>query len=372
MSQRTDNTGRQGGTSPGRILILCASGAGRPHWVDRLELAGYQLSIQHDRSHIREDAADLLIIDFTSLGAGSLALAREARDQQHLGIVPILGITEGEGISSRLEALRAGVDTILEEPIHEEELLALVQVRMRCREEAMTAVQRQKRTNEIQCQLTEFLVHDLKNPLATILTNLHLLEGRIDTDVPKRLAMEARAAGRRLERMLVNMLDLSYREAGRLELEPVVVRLDDFVEEAVFAVRPLGAPHGISVEPDLGKLGAETVEVDFDMMTRVLINLLENAVRHSPKEATVTVRTVPGDGFFLLCVDDVGEGVPECDRDRIFDKFVRINTDVQKRARHGLGLAFVRMVAEAHELEIGVDRAPHGGGRFFIKFPLAE
>ena len=367
MSQNTQTEQNQSQVEPGRVAVLYGRREGRPAWASRLELAGFELMFEYDAKNLWNISPDTLLVDF---GSQSNLVPVIAEYKQQFGTVSIVGILRSDGETSRIDALRAGADAVLEEPVNEEELLAMVQVRVSQQRKVVWALTQQQRTNAMQCQLTEFLVHDLKNPLATILTNLHLLEGRLDSEIPIRFASEAQAAGRRLERMLVNMLDLSYREAGRLELELMVVRLDDFVEEAVFAVRPLGVPRGIRVEPELGELSAVTVEVDFDMMTRVLINLLENAIRHSPDDGSVAVRTSVGDGCFLLCVDDRGEGVPESERDRIFGKFVRINTEVQKRSGHGLGLAFVRMVAEAHNLEIGVDTGPDGGGRFFIKFPL--
>lgn len=367
MSGGPQSTGERSAVEQTSVIFF-----GKPDlpWIGRLSMAGYSLSSYTDAGRFWERLSlggDLILVDFAQSGTGPLC--ERLRDPEN-SRMPVVGIAEGDTARSRMKALKAGCDAVLAAPVDEGELIALLRAQLRhsrCQQRMIDGLREASRSR---ADLTDFLIHDLKNPLATILTNLHLVKQQVSTDIGKRLVDEGKAAGRRLERMLTNWLDISHQDAGRLRVDRLVVRLDDLVEEAVVAVRPLGAPRAIEVGAELGDLASQTVEVDFDMMTRVLVNLLENAVRHTPAGGAVAVRAIPDGKTMRLCVDDSGRGVPEEERGRIFQRFVRLNTEVQRREGHGLGLAFARTVAEAHGLEIGVASGPCGGGRFFLRFPI--
>jgi K+-sensing histidine kinase KdpD len=222
--------------------------------------------------------------------------------------------------------------------------------------------------NEV-LDLVAYLVHDLKSPLATILSNLHLISQVMDDPKGDELIKQGRQAAERMERMILNLLDLGRLDDGLLELKPVEVPLDDLVDEAIVAVRPLADGRSVSLEIGLGDLAQRLVSVDFDLMTRVLINLLENAIRHTPQETAVSIRAVAENGGFALYVEDEGHGVPEADREWIFDKFARQRTNGSHRTGTGLGLAFSKLVAEAHSIDVGVCGREGQGSRFFLRFP---
>ncbi len=356
-----------------RRAVVMAPEIHHTAWRERLEVAGYQL-VDCNTPDIALRAIDELVIDIAIVSfrgdpTDAKWFSRQVVQRNPLQLLPVVGLVP-EGLEKRLTALRCGANATVVEPVHEEELLAVLETQIRNTRTRQDSLRRMKQARTIQSELTEYLVHDLRNPIASVLSTLHLLEQQIEGDAALRLVSEGRAASHRLERMVTNMLDLARSDAGAFKLERMLVRLDDLVEEAVVAVRPLGTPRAIEIKQDLADFGEATVNVDFDMMTRVFVNLLENAIRHSPDGSTVAMRAEADRDGLLLCVDDAGSGVPECERPHIFRRFVRLNTEVTERVGHGLGLAFAQMVAVAHGFAVGVDTAPSGGGRFFVRVPV--
>jgi two-component system sensor histidine kinase KdpD len=111
--------------------------------------------------------------------------------------------------------------------------------------------------------------------------------------------------------------------------------------------------------------------IDQDMITRVLINLLDNALKYSDggHNVTVTGQLVPGEHLIQVAVADEGPGIPEAQRAAIFDKFYRIHGEGTAKGL-GLGLAFCRMAVEGHGGRIWADEAPGGGAMFAFTLPV--
>jgi two-component system sensor histidine kinase KdpD len=150
----------------------------------------------------------------------------------------------------------------------------------------------------------------------------------------------------------------------------VAVRLEDLVDEAVRWVGPAARRQGTPLELALGIEGERVVRVDFDLTVRLLVNLLENALRFSPPGAPVRLVGEPAQQGLSLCVLDRGPGVPPEWRQRIFERFAQVSGQTARSTR-GLGLAFSQLVARAQGLGLFVEDAPGGGSRFVLSFPVA-
>ncbi len=131
--------------------------------------------------------------------------------------------------------------------------------------------------------------------------------------------------------------------------------------------RRTGDRIGVRAEADPGAVVAGSRQ----QLARVIGNLLDNAQRHAEARITATVR-MTADGV-LLCVDDDGPGVPEAERDRVFERFVRLD-DARSRddGGAGLGLAIARDVARRHGGDLTAGQAPGGGARFTLRLPPAQ
>lgn len=243
---------------------------------------------------------------------------------------------------------------------------AIVIERAQLREEALRA-QLLEEADRFRHGLMGAVSHDLRTPLATIkVASSTLLERG-----PSLAASDAEELHRlidveadRLTRMVTNLLDLSRLEAGVLTLHRVAMPAGELVDDALAAVRTsLGRQRiAVDIAPDV-----PTVEVDHGLMTQVLVNLLDNALRHGPSGGTVTVSVVRDERGVVLSVDDEGPGVPVEQREDVFNRFTQFDTG----GRAGLGLTIARTFVEAHGERIWCTSAPGGGARFSLTLPTA-
>jgi signal transduction histidine kinase len=211
--------------------------------------------------------------------------------------------------------------------------------------------------------------HELRTPLTSILANLELLENQLHGENAMTAAAALRSS-KRMRRLVGDLLLLARADAGREGL-PEHVRLADIVREAAGEAAPVSADHELLIElPEIGP----TVNGVSDDLHRLAVNLIENALVHTPPGTRVTVRVEEAGGQAVLEVEDAGPGIAAGARERIFDRFVRGSGDTGGGS--GLGLAIVKAVAERHggTVEVGEGAAPPFGGlprgaRFTVRLP---
>lgn len=222
--------------------------------------------------------------------------------------------------------------------------------------------------------LIAMLLHDLQSPLGNVISTLELLRMQVGMTEPddtllSLLDIAARSSDQ-LQRLIASLMDINRLEAGQPVGRQSAVALDRLVAEAYDIEQPSFARRGVVLEMRLpGDLLPLYVEPN--MISRVLLNLFDNALKYSADGETITVEARTGsDGMMLIAVSDRGAGIPPEFREVIFDKFRRIKSDTSKGL--GLGLAFCRLAVEAHGGRIWVDDAPGGGARFNLTLPVVE
>jgi signal transduction histidine kinase len=213
--------------------------------------------------------------------------------------------------------------------------------------------------------------HELRTPLTSILANLELLEASFaerDADPDEEeIVAGALGSSRRMRRLVADLLLLARADAGRAGPRRPC-DLASVVRTAVDEIRPTAAGHKVAVE------AAQGLEVDGnpDDLHRLVLNLVENGVRHTPPGSTVTV-TVARDGEEArLEVADDGPGLPSGFGEQIFSRFVRGEgpADISRDSGTGLGLAIVRAVATSHGGRVDTQVAAAGGASFVVHLPL--
>jgi len=240
-------------------------------------------------------------------------------------------------------------------------------------ERARAALERTNRelqaTQRLKDDLTAFIVHDLKNPLTTIMALTDLIEGdeALDVGQVQADAGEIRAAAERMHRMVLDLLDLQLAEDGSLELDFASVPVAELLDEVAGSVRRR-AP-GVEVGHVPGGL---TVRGDRSYLFRMLVNLVDNCVKYGPRDGRILLRGAEAGGV-RISVEDEGPGVPEDLREIIFMKYSKLERDAGRRASdsRGLGLRFCRVVVDAHGGRIRVEDAEPRGARFVVTLPGA-
>jgi two-component system OmpR family sensor kinase len=215
--------------------------------------------------------------------------------------------------------------------------------------------------------------HELRTPLTSILANLELLEASFaergaDPD-EEEIVAGALGSSRRMRRLVADLLLLARADAGRAGPRRPC-DLGDVARTAVEEVRPTADGHQLRLEAAAG------LEVDGnpDDLHRLVLNLVENGVRHTPPGSTITVLAGRDGDEARLEVFDDGPGLPDGLGDQIFSRFVRGNgpADVSRDSGTGLGLAIVKAVAVSHGGRVETRRSATGGASFVIHFPLGE
>ena len=233
-------------------------------------------------------------------------------------------------------------------------------------------VTKQIRLDELRKDITATLIHDLQGPLGNVLASLELIKSGMsseaNSDIRDMVEVAVRSS-QHLKWLVDTILDISRLEAG-YPLENFMAidvgSLIDYVfsiQESEFAQRRVTLQRAISED-------AHVVVGEENILRRILINLLNNALKYSRQGQVITVgtRLLPASDEFLIFIEDQGEGIPEEYREIVFEKYQRVNSDSSAMGL-GLGLAFCRLAVEAHDGRIWVEEAPSGGACFCFTLP---
>jgi two-component system, OmpR family, sensor histidine kinase KdpD len=241
--------------------------------------------------------------------------------------------------------------------------------RLRLSEEAEAARLR-ARTEEVRSSLLGAVSHDLRTPLAVITgasSTLRDPSSHLDAKGRALLLDTLHEESERLERLVVNLLDMTRLEAGNLAVHREWVPLEEMVGSAIQRVEPrLGKRHvRVDLPEDLPLLSVDPV-----LFEQVFVNLLENAARYTPDTATVDIRATAKDGMAQILVSDDGAGLPPGTEEHVFEKFFRGHPGAGRGS--GLGLAICRGIVEAHDGRIDASNQESGGARFRIRLRVPE
>jgi signal transduction histidine kinase len=204
--------------------------------------------------------------------------------------------------------------------------------------------------------------HELRTPLTSILANLELLADVLDGERGE-AARSALRSSQRMRRLVGDLLLLARADARRT-LPRAPTDIADVLVDAAAELGPLADGHELTVDPR-----PAVVDGSRDELHRMVLNLMENAVRHTPPGSRAHASVGRRGDEVVLVVEDDGPGVPEDLRDHVFERFVRGTGDRGSSA--GLGLSIVRAVAEAHGGSVTLEDA-HPGARFVVRLPRAD
>ncbi|MCW2952911.1 MAG: integral rane sensor signal transduction histidine kinase [Conexibacter sp.] len=226
----------------------------------------------------------------------------------------------------------------------------------RARSETEATLQRQR----------EFVAdasHELRTPLTSVLANLELLADHLEGEAGE-AARSALRSSNRMRRLVANLLLLARADANR-SVPHRPTDLADVLVEVAAELEPVTGEHVLSVSTH----GPAVVSGAQDELHRLALNLVENALRHTPPGTHVNASSTREGEDVVLVVEDDGQGIPAALRERLFERFVRGQGD--SGGGSGLGLSIVRAVAISHGGSVSVDDAPRGGARFTVRIPSA-
>jgi signal transduction histidine kinase len=284
---------------------------------------------------------DALMVSAIALAAALVAL-RAARVAS-AGVVREVGelrsavVAVGEGV--RETGARAGTAI---------ELSDLAGAVNRMTEQLAEEERRRDAADAARRNLVASISHDLRTPLAALRLMLSAIEdGVVDDTTRARYLATMHTHVEALGSMVDDLFELSRLEAGELAWSIQQVELPELVAKTVAAMRVEADAKGVAVAAELEPL-PKPARADPERLQRVLFNLIQNAIRHTPTDGSVTVRAEPAGSWVEIEVADTGAGISLEERERLFEPFVRGAGDGERDSRAGLGLALSRAIVEAH------------------------
>ena len=225
---------------------------------------------------------------------------------------------------------------------------------------------------QMRADLTDMIVHDLRNPLSNIISSLRLMRDVImggDETLPMPQLLRVATRGcERLFRLVDSVLDLRHLEAAEVELTKATVNPRKLVEEIAEQMQPSALSRKQSLEVQAAP-GVPDVPADRELLFRVLNNLLDNAIKYTPTEGHIELRVEQAGASVLFTVSDDGPGIPPEHCDHIFDRFFRLESAADSKGS-GLGLAFCKLAVEAHGGRIWAESKLGQGATFCFTLPV--
>ena len=333
---------------------------------------------------------DLVLLDVLMPGMDGFETCRRIRALPEVGETPVLFLTALGDLETHKAALDSGADDFLTKPLNRTELLIRVRSLLRIKQlsdelRRNYEVIRSQRNALLEAhqqkeELTALIVHDLKNPLSSILSNVQYVLGRGVAVGEEREALEdVTRASQAMVRLVMNLLDVSRSEDGALVPQVTEFDLPALLTEVCSEM-------GRRIEDKEQRLSLEVaagiapLRGDRDLLRRLIENLIDNAYKYGPRRATISIDLLAAtmdDGTepaVEIRVRDEGEGIPAAYRQLIFEKYGRFERTGGHEARtsHGLGLVFCRRAVDVHGGAIWIDDGPGRGGCFCVRLPLAR
>jgi two-component system sensor histidine kinase/response regulator len=331
-----------------------------------LERAGYEVTAcgtaAQARLAFQAGPCDLVIVDIGLPDGNGLDLVQDLR--LATGGAPFIFMTALSDLHTRLEGFQLGAQDYICKPFAVEDLLARVRAHLRMkqsRDDLARCYHELERIHHSRQELTDRLVHDLKKPLTFIQGALELATDPASLAQPafKNLLSSAGSSADFMQFRLDDLLSLGQAEQNLLvpKLAPVNMEIVVSRIQALFQDRTQGVRLEASVAPE-----AARIETDANLVFHILVNLVANALKLSPRGEAVTLTIGLHHGYPCFEVGDRGAGVSDANKSRIFDKFATGTS----RPGMGISLAFCRASAQALGGDIRVEDRPGGGSLFVV------
>lgn len=220
--------------------------------------------------------------------------------------------------------------------------------------------------------LLSMVSHDLRSPLTSVQGLLTLLEAGVMGDLSEKGKQRVKSAERELDRLIRmtnDLLDVERLASGNLEMYKKSILAFEILDATIASMQTFAEQHGVTLNGLAQKL---TLEADKERLVQVMVNLVSNAVKYSPRDSIVSLSVQKRDSDALFKVKDHGRGIPPEFQSKIFEKFQQVEeADSKEKGGKGLGLAICSSIVEAHDGEIGVESAPGEGSTFWFSIPLS-
>lgn len=237
-------------------------------------------------------------------------------------------------------------------------------------------ITREKRVERMKTEFVSIAAHQLRTPLSAIKWTLKMLLsgdlGEVSSD-QKELLDKTYQSNERMINLINDLLDVTRIEEGRYVYKPQYSQLEDVVSFVLKSLKGEFEKKGVELKYDKPEKKLPKVKIDVEKMKVAITNLVDNAIKYTPKGGKVTVRIKSGKKELEVSVRDTGVGIPEDQQDRIFSKFFRsANVMRMDTEGNGLGLFIVKNIIEAHKGKVWFESIEGEGTAFYFALPVKK
>jgi DNA-binding response OmpR family regulator len=368
-----------------KILIIEDSQENLDLLLYFLKPQGYQIYTATDGESglelARQENPHIILLDIMLPKLDGFGVCEQLKADQRTKFIPVIMITALKDLKDKIHSLEVGADDFISKPFDNVELLARVKSLLRLKEyhdelqEKNLQLAKKNETllhmDKFKEDLTNLIVHDMKNPLFVIQGNLQMMEmtiGSLSVENIKKYSNRIERGVQQLLRMVVNLLDISRIKDGTLTLKRDIANINKMITNIVQRVReyPENANKMIqlNLDPGMGEM-----IVDQSVMERVIENLVSFATNNVGDGGQVVLNTEMIDSVGIrFTVHDNGTQIPKKYQDKIFDEFSQVELKNKGyRVERALGLTFCKMAIDAHEGKMWLDLDNPIGNRFIVE-----
>ena len=338
---------------------------------------GGKLAIQA----IRKKKPDLILLDINMPEMNGYEVCEQLKADETLKEIPVLFISARDEVMDKVTAFNIGGVDYITKPFQFEEVEARVQTHLKLRRLQMELEQRNsqlqenndqlRKLEELQQNLTQMIVHDMRAPLMGVTGYLELLEmdaGKKLSEDDLQILKDAHSGGLVLVCMVNSLLDISRLEQGEMPLNVTDSDADVLIQRALNSLGSLTGDVTLRYQKPAQPV---MIHCDADLITRVIANLVGNAIKFSTEGGDVIVSAERYEAGTRLSVTDNGRGIPSEYHRKIFEKFGQVeNRKEGKIYSTGLGLTFCKLAVESQGGEMGVESAAGKGSTFWFTLPV--
>lgn len=321
---------------------------------------------------LREQRPDIVLVDAALPGFApdTLDSFQGIPGLDGLYVVVLARVPELAGLLATAEQCADDLLVVPLQPVELQARMRLALGRVLARHQRRVQARQLEDLTRRQREFLSVVSHEIRTPLSAILSSANILRryGRERPDSVEKFSSVIQQEGRRLTRLINNLLDLAKIEAGEVEWRLLATPLGEVLDLLRDSFTALVGERRLELSVEAPDTPGEVV-LDRDKVIQVLVNLLSNAVKHSPEGSVVTLRCLrPEAGGVRFEVEDQGPGIPVGDEERIFERFQQLD-GAEDRTGTGLGLTISREIVERHGGRIWAEAGRSGGALFAVELP---
>jgi len=218
---------------------------------------------------------------------------------------------------------------------------------------------------------TRILVHELKTPLAAIMSASELMDNEESDSLSIKLTKIIRRSASHLDTRIDELFDLAQGEIGLLQIKSVMLDPAVILHQVYDSMLPLVSNQRQSLLLDLQN-ALPQIKADKDRLHQILFNLIDNALKYNTDGGKITLRALVKEGYLVISVQDTGRGISKEDQFNIFDPYVRLEAGKKTTEGLGLGLAICKILVTLHKGRIWIESEPYKGSTFTFTLPLVS